>query len=36
MGGVRLPAGTKIFLNVLAIHHNAAYYSDPEVDRRLP
>ena len=31
IGGVRLPAGTKIFLNVLGIHHNPAYYPDPEV-----
>ena len=31
LGGKRIPAGTKLWINVLAIHHDPAHYQDPEV-----
>ena len=34
LGGKRIPAGTKLWLNVLAVHHDPAHYPDPEVPGR--
>ena len=31
IGGKRIPAGTKLWLNVMAIHHDPAHYPQPEV-----
>jgi len=31
VGGKRIPAGTKLWLNVMAIHHDPAHYPEPEV-----
>ena len=31
VGGYRLPAGEKVWINVFAIHHDERYWPEPEV-----
>jgi Cytochrome P450 len=31
LGGYRLPAGAKVWINVFAIHHDERYWPEPEV-----
>ncbi len=34
VGGQRIPAGAKLWLNVMAIHHDPAHYPEPGVTPR--